>query len=65
MYKYFVSYNFYTETASGFGSVEMTMPNKIKGYKDVLDIHNWILDNCDFKGQKLTQVCILNFILLK
>ena len=62
MKKYFVSYKFYTKKGEGFGAVEITMTDKIKDYKDVLEIHDWIITNSEFEGQKFTQVAILNFI---
>lgn len=59
---YFVSYAFYSEKQSGFGSIHIKLTYKIKSYDDIIGIKKYLdLEVKDAYGEKC-ECAVINYI---
>lgn len=64
-YKYFVSYNYSSSRQTGFGSIEMNLSIKIKSYKDVKAIIEWLNNSIKDEYNNKCKCIVLNYIPLE
>lgn len=67
MYKYFVSYSYFTDNGTGFGNIVVESNYKITDYENIDGMQQWIIDMQKWIEEKngyIKNVIVLNFILL-
>ena len=67
MFKYFVSFSYFTDNGKGFGNVVVESDHKITDFENIDGMQQWIVDMQKWIEEKngyIKNVIVLNFILI-